>query len=246
MWLLDLRGFPLWLLGVAIPLVAVAIVSGTHQAEVEGRILLISLVVSAGFFALTLIFQVAISPYRLYREAANERDQLKRELDRLRVSVLACAVVVEEADAWPMTIGGGRKLAKYVKVKVTAKTREVKNCRPSITSIRRIIGNVEDVPAVFEPVFLRWSAAGEEVIEIRPGVDRYFDVVLFAEAGGPMRPRDVKWSQSLNGLFDSIRGTYVFVFVVAIESDGPTQKLGIEVVWNGNWKEVSARQIDVT
>jgi len=109
--------------------------------------------------------------------------------------------------------------------------------------MRRITNGIEVTPPVLDPIFLRWSTHGEDIITVRSGVPRYFDILSCNERDNRLKfGNDVLVPLSLTGFLDSV-GTYIFS--IAIENDGPTKELTVEISWNGNCSEITAREIAV-
>lgn len=190
----------------------------------------------------TLAWQIIAAPYRLYRAERLHCNRLTAELSTVKAPALECRVAIENAiESISGVLNPPKIPAKYIKVGVRSKGAEIQDCRASIVGIRRYFNEQESQPQILDPIFLRWSTQGEQAITLRPGVERFFDIMSCDERGGKLKlGHDVMRPLSFEGFLDAV-GTYVID--LAIESSSPTKFLKVELVWNGNWNEVSAREL---
>ena len=242
-WSFKSKHIPAYLLSASSGLAVLAYWRGAAAMSAELPVIGSALAGVAFLFLLTMGWQMAVGPYRLYRASQKQTAELRKQLDVLSTPAIECfAALVEDSVETILNVANPPRIpAKYIKVGVRALSPTVRSCAPFIKAMSRHTADGSVIRAAFnDPMPLRWSSHTAFEVDVQSVLPRYFDVLScskqrdFLSLCGEI-PRPVK----LMGFFKE-QGTYSINIVVVSRDSQAHPEIEILVDWKGSWETVTA------
>jgi hypothetical protein len=209
----------------------------------KGEVVSAVVYAAAAWLLFFLLRVVLVCPYQMWRQHRDRGLQLE---ERLRPKIVLSFGRIK-AFRKPVTfLDDDGKLSGHgvsIRVRADAVGSTVEECQAWVVGIERETFEGFEQISPYEPIKLPLALEGREFepSPLVPGISKYFGVVTSMEHWAFFRIRSERTSHSDPPHFTE-PGTYRVQTIVR-GKESPTAELLMEIVWNGNWSEIEAREV---